>query len=408
MKIAVWHNLPSGGGKRALYYQIKGLVARGHTVEAWCPSTADAEFLPLHDLIPEHVLPLNLSNPKPRTILRQVWSNYSRVVSQLSDIDNHCQTCAKQINQQDFDVLFANECRFYNASPIAHYVDIPRAFYLQEPHRRLYEARPDLPWIALPFSKQWSMRHIGQFIYNLFLVQGLRIQARAEVQNVRAFDLILANSLYSCESIRRVFGVNAQVCYLGVDTKLFVNRHQPREDFLIGIGAYFEEKNIHSVIKALAQVTAPRPRLVWVGNAVSEKYLDELRNLARSLGVDFLPRIGVNDTEIVDLMNRAAMMVYVPHLEPFGFAPLEANACGLPVIALAEAGLRETMIDGLNSILVEDNPLAMARAIDDLRTHSERARELGEQGSRRVVQEWTWDVAVGRLESHLKQLVESG
>ena len=58
MKIAVWHNLPSGGAKRALYDQVRGLVARGHTVEAWSPPTADSQFLPLVELIPEHQLPL--------------------------------------------------------------------------------------------------------------------------------------------------------------------------------------------------------------------------------------------------------------------------------------------------------------------------------------------------------------
>jgi len=35
MKIAVWHNLPSGGGKRALYHHVRGLVERGHRVESW-------------------------------------------------------------------------------------------------------------------------------------------------------------------------------------------------------------------------------------------------------------------------------------------------------------------------------------------------------------------------------------
>ena len=58
MRIAVWHNLPSGGGKRALHDHVRGLLGRGHTIEAWCPSTADPDYLPLSELIPEHVLPL--------------------------------------------------------------------------------------------------------------------------------------------------------------------------------------------------------------------------------------------------------------------------------------------------------------------------------------------------------------
>src|SRR5229473_3089346 len=61
MKIAIWHNLPSGGGKRALYDHVRGLVARGHEVEGWCPPTADRSYLPLSTIVPEHVVPLKLS-----------------------------------------------------------------------------------------------------------------------------------------------------------------------------------------------------------------------------------------------------------------------------------------------------------------------------------------------------------
>src|SRR5260370_35177388 len=60
MKIAVWHNLPSGGGKRALYYHVRGLVEKGHSVEAWCPSTSDRNYLPLSEVITEHVAPIDI------------------------------------------------------------------------------------------------------------------------------------------------------------------------------------------------------------------------------------------------------------------------------------------------------------------------------------------------------------
>ena len=60
MRIAVWHNLPSGGGKRALDYHVRGLVEKGHSVEAWCPSTNNRTYLPLSNLIREHLVPINI------------------------------------------------------------------------------------------------------------------------------------------------------------------------------------------------------------------------------------------------------------------------------------------------------------------------------------------------------------
>src|SRR5438034_4095223 len=64
MRIAVWHNLPMGGGKRALYEHVCGLVQRGHYVEAWCPPTAPQTYLPLSPMIKEHI---RASESAPRT-----------------------------------------------------------------------------------------------------------------------------------------------------------------------------------------------------------------------------------------------------------------------------------------------------------------------------------------------------
>jgi hypothetical protein len=63
LRIAVWHNLPGGGGKRALYDHVRGLVARGHHVESWCPPTADQAFLSIGDLVHEHIVPLDTIKP---------------------------------------------------------------------------------------------------------------------------------------------------------------------------------------------------------------------------------------------------------------------------------------------------------------------------------------------------------
>ena len=77
MRIAVWHNLPSGGGKRALYYHVRGLVERGHSVEAWCPSTSDRNYLPLSELITEHVLPIDIGQ-KGKSVARSSTAGIAR------------------------------------------------------------------------------------------------------------------------------------------------------------------------------------------------------------------------------------------------------------------------------------------------------------------------------------------
>ena len=144
LRIAVWHNLPSGGGKRALYEHIRGLLARGHAVEVWCPPNRDPDFLPLGELVPENVVPLG-SQPAWARL-----SRYHRRLARLRRLDDHCRRCAAQIAQGSFDVLFANACKTQRASAIGRFLSLPRLLYLQEPYRPLYEAMPTLPWRAPP------------------------------------------------------------------------------------------------------------------------------------------------------------------------------------------------------------------------------------------------------------------
>ena len=116
----------------------------------------------------------------------------------------------------------------------------------------------------------------------------------------------------------------------------------------------------------------------------------------------------ISDGEMVECLNRAAAMLYVPVLEPFGLAPLEANACETPVVALAEGGVRESIRDGQNGILVFDEDAAeLGRAIAELLANPEWARLLGKRARRDVLENWTWSAACDRLEQELLRTIEA-
>src|ERR1700741_4653805 len=99
MRIAVWHNLPSGGVKRALYDHVRGLVARGHTVEAWCPPSADQTYLPLSDLVLEHVVPLSLRPElESPTLVKKLRPLHWSAGAKLRAMDRHSREFALQIS----------------------------------------------------------------------------------------------------------------------------------------------------------------------------------------------------------------------------------------------------------------------------------------------------------------------
>ena len=407
MKIAVWHNLPSGGGKRALYNHVRGLVERGHTVEAWCPPTADQTYLPLSALIPEHVVPMDW---EPKTLaarLRQMPGPLSFTRRKLTAMNRHCRDCAAQINTGGFDVLFANSSVLFGTSPIGRYVQTPKALYLQEPFRALYEASPQLPWGALPdASRRWTPRRMGAMLKDLAEVQSARLQAREELRDAQAFDRLLVNSQFSRESVLRAYGLSARVCYLGIDAALFHPSGRAKEPFVVGLGSVAPAKGIQVSVDAVAALGPKgRPPLVWIGNYTDPTYLAHIQAYAAQQGVDLQIKVRIPDGELVDLLSRAAVMLYTPRLEPFGFAPLEANACGTPVVAVAEGGVRETIQPGVNGTLVaDDDPAALATALRPYLQDTRMAEQAGRRARQYVQDTWRWETAVQRLEEHLSAL----
>ncbi|HEX6816997.1 MAG TPA: glycosyltransferase, partial [Ktedonobacterales bacterium] len=80
-------------------------------------------------------------------------------------------------------------------------------------------------------------------------------------------------------------------------------------------------------------------------------------------------------------------------------------ACGLPVVAVAEGGVRETVVDGVTGLHVLHDPRAVAAAIERLRDNPDYAHQLGEQGRTRVASEWSLRSAAQRLEQRFDDVV---
>lgn len=403
MKIAVWHNLPSGGGKRALHDQVRGLLARGHTIEVWCPETSDSRYLPLSELVPEHRLPL--PQPKSSSLLpRSFRINITERLASLRAIEAHAREAAAQIERSGFDLALIHPCLRTFAPYIGRFLSIPKVLYLQEPNRPLYEAHPRLHWVA-PESGS-----VVRTLLDLAYLQVRRIEAREEATNVHAYDKVLSNSYFSRESLLRSYGVESDVCYLGVNTERLPLADIPREPFAIGLGAFTKEKGLDFVIEALGKVSASiRPKLIWVGNSAwGSSYKEEMLKLAQERGVVFEPREGISDAELTGLLQKASVMVYASRLEPFGYAPLEAACCGTPVVAVQEGGMRESLVDGVTGLVVPRTHEAVAGAVASLLSNPERARSLGCTAASYVRQHWSLEAATDRLEAALARVSPAG
>jgi glycosyltransferase involved in cell wall biosynthesis len=132
-----------------------------------------------------------------------------------------------------------------------------------------------------------------------------------------------------------------------------------------------------------------------------EALYEEVIRLAETKNVRFEVKEMVSDEELVALLSNAICMLYTSRLEPVGLAPLEANACQTPVVAEAQRGVRETIIDGKNGFLCVPRAAALAERIELLIDNPERQAEMGRVALQNVQQNWTLEAATDRIEAAL-------
>ncbi|GAB3313647.1 hypothetical protein GCM10027299_00850 [Larkinella ripae] len=388
-----------------MHQHIKGLAQRGHTIEVWTSSIADSKFLDVDQYVTKtHVLPLSMDIRIRDEYRDKIWAVKFEPETRIRRMLDFCRQCADQINAGGFDVLFANSCITFSMPYIGRFVNIPKALYLGEPNRTLFESSPDLIWEGLPPANgNWKKAdYRSQYWDDMFKIRQARVRVREEIENYRSYDKVLVNSYFSNENLLRAYGGAGEVCYLGIDAGLFPFQDRPREPFVMGLGAFFQHKRPDMAIESLALIPkAIRPKLVWVGDMGDKAYVGKLQDLSRQLNVSFEPREKIPHDELVRLLNTASCLLYTSTLEPFGLAPLEANACGLPVVAVAEGGVRETVIGNYNGLLVNRKPAEMALAVQRVLTDTALADRLSRNARRLVQEQWTFEKAIDRIEEAL-------
>ena len=362
-------------------------------------------------MIKEHIRPLNQLRERPERYSLTWVFHYKSTLFALNAIKEHCRTCVDEIETGRFDVIFANACTLFRTSPIGRLTNLPSVLYLQEPNRWLFEALPKLPW-EFP-NREPTLRLLSVSTWtskwrDLQRVWAARRQLTEEIRNAKGFSRILVNSLFSRESVLRAYGLESDVCYLGIDSDRFPLVNGRRERQMISVGYLYFGKGADRALKAIASIPkVQRPRLLWVGNGVDPQYLHDIKRLAQELEVDFVFKSNVDELTLISYLQQSFAMIYTPRLEPFGYAPLEANLCGLPVIGIAEGGLRETIVDGVNGFLTPtENPERLGNIVQQLMEDLRETEELRRRGRQHVIDAWAMDKATQRLEQRLNAVVQ--
>jgi glycosyltransferase involved in cell wall biosynthesis len=312
--------------------------------------------------------------------------------ARLRALDRLCLEIGREIDR-DSSLALVHNSMFVAAPPLLRYLSVPSVYFCYEYPRHIYEG-------SLVRRTRGPFQHL--------LLSGLRkLEKRMDLEAARSADATATLSSWMAGRLSDIYGVSPAVVSPGVDTQLFRRKEGAgREYMVLSVGALWPFKGHDTVIESLALMPGGlRPRLTVVADREFPGYADSLSASAEELGVCMEIRTGISDSQLVELYSSARAVLCCQRKEPYGLVPLEAMACGTPVVAVNEGGFRDNVLSGRNGILVERDPGSIAAALELVLTDGDLAEALGREGRLFVTTERTSEAAAEKLSGILMELL---
>lgn len=310
----------------------------------------------------------------------------------------------KKIDSRNYSFVFLHHNKDYVQTPfLAKFLNTKTIYFCAEPQRQFYDKG-----LLKSFK---SNKQSGKTIYT-FLTDLLDIPCKnylskkielLDYENIQHCDVVLTNSYYSYESILSAYGIVSKVVYLGGDVfpKKSANKISKKNQTkkqIISVGAINALKGFEFIINSIALVDENiRPNFMIVGNSIDKVYSKKIEEVAIDKNVKLNIKVNVSDDDLYQYLNQSYLFAYAPFLEPLGLAPLEAMSMGLPVIAVKEGGLRETIANGKNGFLVDRDNDLFADAISKLISDKDKHNLIKKHNVKSIQDFWNWEMAYQRF-----------
>lgn len=387
MRLAVYHDQPSGGARRALAGFCRELSGR-HRLDLFTLETADRS-LPVEVNGSVSRLPF-----RPRPALRGgLYLNDLRRRQDLRDLDAVNRQAAQLIDSGGYDAVLVDACRFTYAPLLLRHLRSRSLYYCHHGPWRV-----DDPALRPPLSGYERARRLWHLEQ-----RRERMLARLDRELVGRASALATNSAHSARRIREEYGREARVCPPGVELRPAAAGEAGGH--LLSVGALEAHKGFDLLVAAVARLPrAARPPLHVVANEANPRVRRDLEASAERLGVDLRIAVAISEAELEREYLGAVAFLYAAHREPLGLAPLEAMAHGLAVLAVAEGGPAESVQDGLTGLLAPRDPQVFADSLGRLLEDRALRRRLGAGAREEIRGRWGWKARAAALEAALEQV----
>lgn len=244
----------------------------------------------------------------------------------------------ENLDLREYDLVISSE-----SGPAKNVITRPDAVhvcYCHSPMRYIWDLAPEYR-AGMPFVMRALSAPVTHY---------LRLADAAGAQRVDAFA---ANSAFVAGRVRRFYRREAQVIHPPVDTDFFTPGERNGKEHYLVAGQLVGYKRADLAVAACTELNLP---LVVAGEGPEEV---KLRRMAGP-SVRFAGR--VTDEELRELMRSCRALVF-PGVEDFGLVPVEAMACGAPVIAFGAGGALETVLPGRTGLFFDRQNVAALKEV---------------------------------------------
>lgn len=389
MRIALFHNLPSGGAKRHTREQARQLSQRGHVVVEICPSSAEVDLCSLAPFTSERqVYPFPVPPLTTRIPGLTPYVHLAQGLVLLRRLDAVQRRIATDIDEGGFDMVLAQDCRFALAPHVLRHLATRSAYFCHHGFEH-WGGADAAAGMRARLARYWfaPARWLGSTAWQ-----------RAETRNAGAAGVILTASRFASGEVQRHYDSAARLVGAGVDTDVFAPADDSAGDYVLTVGEITPRKQHRFLVAALAQIPAARrPRLLIAANMVDAAEAAAVRADAAEAGVALQVERITDDAELARIYRRARAFVFAARGEMLGLVCLEAMSCGTPVVAVGEGGVPEMIRDGVTGCVTGRDMRAFAAALDALLADEPRRRRMAAAAAEHVRSAWTWSAAGDRL-----------
>lgn len=397
--IAWCHTADSGGSKRAAFEMVRELAKRGHVIDEYILRIGEPN-LKHWPLTPFIRSSYRVSVPplvnRYRPYLLAVWMGLLQEGRQMNALARQYHDLGGALKTRSYDFVHLDHCFPSYMVQLSEHLSLPSIVYSHEATdarfqgQGLFDCSHAMPWLKRKYLE----------LCNRAIAKVSELRRKHDLAGLHAAGKILTNSCYSREALYQRNQMDSSVCRYGVDVETFKLLNLPRKRTVLSAGRIVEKKQHHLVIEAVATITeSERPCVIVATPETLERqedpiYAQRLEQMAKDLNVNLEIRRKPPEHELVQLYNEVTALVFLPNMEPFGLVALEAMACGAPVIGVREAGIRESVVDGMTGILVDRNAEDAGLAIVRLLRDPELRDRMSRQAVEYVRREWVWERAI--------------